>query len=287
MVTKFITLLQEPFPQKGDLKEIVKYALFLGLSVVFILMVFRPFGFSEPAYSEVVKYAIFFGAIAFGVIVIVECFQKYILKIRKDHPSWTFRKWSLNNIGIIIWISIANYFFTVYSYSLPHSLNHFFLILGNTLAIGIFPIALIGLLILVQGAQKYEKIASEISVSRSSKTQNGPPKLVRLPIHHSEQFFEIDPQQIICIEAMQNYVQIYYNQDGEIIKKVIRNTISSIEQALLSTDIQRSHRSYLVNTARIENISGNAQGLKLEINPSPGFWVPVSRKYIPTFRKVA
>ena len=50
-----------------------------------------------------------------------------------------------------------------------------------------------------------------------------------------------------------------------------------------SSSLKRCHRSHLVNLKKVKNISGNAQGLKLElINQSE--MVPVSRNYIPIIK---
>lgn len=286
MINQITRLWQEPFPQGDDNKSIIKYSLVTGLIVSFILMVFKPFGFSEAPADEAIKYALIFGAMGFVGLTIYLFFIKYVLKIKQNHPSWTFGKWMLNNFVIILLFTCINYFFTVYSYGLPHSMNHLFGIFWSALTIGVFPITLLGLLVLVQQSTRNERIASEINI-RPVEIINKQPNLVRLPIHQSDKFFEINADQIICIEAMQNYVHIYFDEGEEISKKIIRNTISDIEQALEQTNILRSHRSFLVNTSKIEAVSGNAQGLKLEINPSPGFWIPVSRKYIPIFRNIA
>lgn len=284
MINKIIAFLQEPYPQNDDNKEIVKNGLIIAVIVTFVLAIFKPFGFSEVNQATATKYALIFGAMALVVFVSYELCLKYILKLNRDHPDWTFWKWLLTNLILCVCVAIANYFFTVNSYGLPHSLKHFSSVLLSTLSVGLFPFILFGSLIVIRQSHRNEKVAAEIQLSPENETPNDPVQLVRLPIYQSDHFFEIDAHEIICIEAMQNYIQIHYYKENELIKKLIRNTISSIEQAVADTSIRRSHRSFLVNTAKIEKVTGNAQGLKLDLNPSPGFWVPVSRKYIPIFR---
>jgi DNA-binding LytR/AlgR family response regulator len=50
-------------------------------------------------------------------------------------------------------------------------------------------------------------------------------------------------------------------------------------------DFFRCHRTYIVNTSKIADVSGNAQGLKLEIEKTE-FKIPVSRSQIPEFKKL-
>ena len=74
--------------------------------------------------------------------------------------------------------------------------------------------------------------------------------------------------------------------DENTLKKVTyRVTLSSLEiQLKEASSLIRCHRSYLVNLNKVKNISGNAQGLKLElINQSE--IIPVSRNYIPIVKQ--
>lgn len=287
MFNKLLGILKEPFPQQDSLREFVQGSLIAAVLVIFILIGFRPFGFSEPDIWTAVYYSFIFGIITLIVVFSYECFLKYVLRLKRGHPSWTLGKWLFSNLMIGLCITTANYFFTVYAYGLPHSWWHLLGIFRSAVIIGILPLTIIGLLIILRSTKQHEKIASGINWRSKSTPDIQESNLIKLPTQQSEKFFEIQADQIICVEAMQNYVHIHYHQEDEIHKKTIRNTLSSIEKILSGTEVRRSHRSFLVNTNRIEKVSGNAQGLKLEINPSPGFWVPVSRKYIPAFKQIA
>ena len=286
MISKIIAFLNEPYPQEDSDAEILKLSALVSGIVMFILAVFRPFGFDNIDSSAILRYTLIFGVIAFVVMLAYEFFVKYILRIQRDQAGWAFWKWMLSSLMLITCIASANYVYTLYAYELTPSLGHFFLILKNTLSIAVIPILLLGAINITRKSNQNEKIASEIHLSNRKKE----PEIlmpVRLPMPQSEGFVDIDAHHIICIEAMQNYVQIYHMDGAQLEKTMIRSTISNMELTLLGTAIQRSHRSFLVNTHKIIKVSGNAQGLKLELEPSPGFWVPVSRKYIPDFRKIA
>ena len=77
-----------------------------------------------------------------------------------------------------------------------------------------------------------------------------------------------------------------YSLDENTLKKVTyRITLSTFEiQLKEASSLVRCHRSYMVNLKKVKNISGNAQGLRLElINQSE--IIPVSRKYIPIVKQ--
>ena len=101
---------------------------------------------------------------------------------------------------------------------------------------------------------------------------------------NKKQSFDLDPADILYIEAMQNYVIIHYMSGKNKEQKIVRNTLSAIEEQLQESQVERTHRSYLVNRQRINSISGNAQGLKLELEGVDQKQIPVSRKYLKYFQ---
>ena len=282
---RVLTFLQEPYPQREDERTILLNSLLSGGIIFFILIVFRPFGFAGVEFPVALKLSSWFGAMSVLVVFCYELFLKYVLRLQRDRPEWTFGKWLLSMLGLVGCITIVNYFFTVYSYRLPHSWGHMGLIFINTVGVGIVPIGFFGALNVTRSIRIHEKVAGELELGGPEIATAEAPGPVRLPVHQSAKYFEIDPQKILYIEAMQNYVRVHYEEEGVVCKEVLRNTISRMEEALDKTSLVRCHRSFLVNTSRIRCISGNAQGLKLELQPSPGFGVPVSRKYIPFFKK--
>lgn len=286
-MSKVFSFLNEPFPQTDEDKIILRIAVIFGAVIFFILAVFQPFDFSNAQGSEVFYYAFIFSLITISVILSYEFFLKYILGVRRDHPGWTLGKWFLSNILLACCIATANYFYATFEYELPHSLPRYLSSIKSTVAIGILPILGFGAIVQAGYARRNEKLASKINFQPGHPTEEESPKLVRLPILQSDKYLELDIRQIICAEAMQNYVQIYSWDGTKVEKEMIRNTISNIEAVLENTAVKRSHRSYLVHKDKINHISGNAQGLRLDLDPTPGFWVQVSRKYLSEFKNQA
>ena len=124
---------------------------------------------------------------------------------------------------------------------------------------------------------KHEKRNAEIA-----ETINSTPKISK-PHKVISSIFDIPTDQIYYIESLQNYVNIYHSTEDTIQKKTERATLKSCEALIKNTDLIKCHRSYIVNTSKIENVSGNAQGLKLHLYDYDTI-VPVSRSYIPLFR---
>lgn len=84
--------------------------------------------------------------------------------------------------------------------------------------------------------------------------------------------------------AVGNYIDMFTLHNDQIKKTTYRVTLSSFENQLASSCLKRCHRSYLVNKKKVTNISGNAQGLKLELKDQTEE-IPVSRKYMPFIKQ--
>ncbi len=68
---------------------------------------------------------------------------------------------------------------------------------------------------------------------------------------------------------------------------LLRSSLTRIERQLrpFYPRLFRCHRAYIVNSARIVKVAGNAQGLKLTLKDAAAA-IPVSRRYVDEFRRV-
>lgn len=282
MITKIKDFFNQPYPDGGGFTNYVKNALIAGLVVFGFLAYFQPYELDQAG-GYATRIAFYFGLITMGTSLLVDSIAEYIFKVTREGPTWVFWKWLVSVLFLISCIAVANFLFVIYMVDRNIQVAEFFSMLKSTLAVGIFPTFILGSLTLNRRTRMNQKIAEDIS----PKDFDDPTSVnISLPVKNSTKTFEIDASKIIFLEAMQNYVQIYYLHDNaEIKKEMHRNTISALESVLQETPIKRCHRSYLVNANMIQDIKGNAQGLKLEMKFGDGV-VPVSRKYIEVFRKL-
>lgn len=274
--------LNDPFPESNSFREDFLFIIGVGIFVTLFLYLLRPFGIHRYPSNP------FWVCATFGIITIVvsstyEFFCTYILKLQKDVPTWTLGKWILFTLGLVCLIGTSNYLFLVYMNWASTDWQAFTQIFIGTIFIGIFPIVLSGMMIQMNAykrnnvqAKNMQEVLPVYKTTIHNITLNGqtnqPP--LNLPIH-----------ELYYLEAMQNYVSIYYQKEKEIEQILFRNTLSKMENQLKDTPVIRCHRSFLVNTNLIEKVAGNAQGLRLTLKDLPDFEVPVSRKYIPILKQ--
>ena len=247
------------------------------------LFLIRPFSI-EGEWADLAIASAGFGAVTVVFGWVFELSTRYIFRIKTDGPSWTLGKWILTSIILVVWIALGNYLFVNWL-SDWRALGYFNFIrmIGYTSLIGIFPVALSGILIQLRETQKNEESATDISENLRPTIDANHTIVVLEPESGSE--LKLDASSVRYVEAMQNYVTVWFVNDGELVKEILRSTLSATEKQFQNSDVVRCHRSYLVNVDTIETVSGNAQGLRLTIRDVSGIEIPVSRSFIPKIKE--
>jgi hypothetical protein len=103
-------------------------------------------------------------------------------------------------------------------------------------------------------------------------------ELVLLKSEYINDSFQIGLNRILFIKSADNYIDVYYTNDEKVCHKLVRNSLTAIEQTRVHPDLARCHRSYIVNRRRIQSIEGNSYGYSLSLD---GFTqkIPLSRKH--------
>ena len=221
---------------------------------------------------------------------------------------WTIWKNILNNIVIILFITVWNTLFDwgagrnfsgpllplLYAYTLA------------TMIVGVIP-AIMSSFIVRNGALKQNLIAAQ-EINRANRAYNDSyynssnnNALKNKDIRHTEnadsqntganrdsvilsgntkESFKLNPANIIYIEAYGNYIKVVYLSESKKVQKPLRITIARIEEVLaLYPYMIRCHRSFIVNISHILVAEGNSHGLRLKLKPD-GETIPVSRSYV-------
>ncbi|MCK4568793.1 MAG: response regulator transcription factor, partial [Bacteroidales bacterium] len=87
-------------------------------------------------------------------------------------------------------------------------------------------------------------------------------------------------EDLLYIEAADNYVSVYYLHRGILQKFMVRNSMKSYEEQFKDSNIVRCHRSYMVNLDKVEIIRKEKDGLHLELDTEPPISLLVSKTYV-------
>lgn len=100
-----------------------------------------------------------------------------------------------------------------------------------------------------------------------------------------DSILEVDPQNILYVEAMANYANIWYMDGDTPVKKTLRITLKQIKESLHDVAfLVQCHRAFVVNLNFVLSVSSRQNGYKLDMFGTDNS-VPVSRTYLPTVKE--
>ncbi len=180
---------------------------------------------------------------------------------------------------------IASSIYTNYINSLPFSWSNYWWIISRTFVLGGIPIAFLTLLDYQRKDKLNRNQAHDILITKKEFITNSNETTHQISTDLKNETISFKENDFNYAIAFGNYIDIFILVENTLKRVTHRVTLSSFEAQLEeSSSLIRCHRSYLVNLKKVENISGNAQGLKLELKNQSEI-VPVSRKYISNVRQ--
>ncbi len=277
MLSQLIQFLNQPFPDSQDTDK-WKSALLIGAFIASFLYVFKPFNL-ENAGHETWVVCLGFGLITFLVIIFIKVVTG-ALGIREDLDSWIFWKWLLSTLATILVIAIANYVYIKMLYRDLGGVIGFVSMLFSTFLLSIFPLIFIGSIRVVRNRLRYENISKDLIIPHITRQD----RILKIKDAEGGIALEISSEDFLYAEAQHNYVTISYSKENSLQQCKFRQVFKNLEIEICDKDIIRCHRSFIINTGKIEEVSGNAQGLRLKLDTAADL-IPVSRKYIPVIRQ--
>lgn len=284
-MNKILRYLNQPFPVNDQPWLAVLAAT---LTVVFILGIFQPFGFEKNTMGRELVLLGYGIVTAAGTFVVCYIFP-LLFKRYYNRENWTVWKNLLNFLFILILIGVGNTFFDWFIHH--RSPETFFPLLKSylviTMLVGIVPVVIITIITqntsLKHHLREVEEINRILSEKDRGKENNESQKIVFTG--NSKDSISLMPETVIYLESAGNYVDIYYKEDDQVKHKLLRATISQIEENLYPfRQFVRCHRAFIINVIFIRNASGNSQGYRLNLR-NIDQEIPVSRSYTKAFRE--
>ena len=262
--------------------ETVKQKLLVSfLFAVFIyifLIVFQPFGLSEIQFYKPLYVAGFF-VITFLVMLVSFFVGPLILKKAFNPDKWTVKKeiyfilWIINLIAIFNWLYNST---VCKEITEQYNLITFLFI---TISVGIFPTIFFTIYVEKYLLNKHDLISRELTGKIQRTDNESHSEKVNIVSDNNADLLTLNLQDFICVVSEGNYANVFYQDNNEIKKKLIRNSLSKLnDQFVIFETIKRCHRSYIVNLQNVSRVSGNARNYNLHVI-NLDFTIPVSRNF--------
>ena len=264
------------------------------IAVVFIL-IFRPFNIYESL-DFIVHGArfhwidstedAFFLALSSVIIVAATLIMisRMILVRRNRQSEITYR-------GYLVWCGIEFIIvalgITIWSATLFHEVyvsifRLFTNVIGRTACILFIPYTFFLLYLIIDDKAHQLKALKE----RIDNDEEGLQKsYITLYDDHNEMRLSVKREDLIMIESADNYICVWYLNNEQIKKTMIRNTMKRVAGQLSNCSIQRCHRSYMINMDRVKVLRRDKDGVFIEFGIEGVFDVPISKTYIDNITK--
>ena len=156
---------------------------------------------------------------------------------------------------------------------------------------GILPITLLILLEYNRSLKRNLKTANEINENLKSRNIHNndiddSPGQITITSETEKEKIEISANQLLFIKSVDNYIEICWQDQRTIQKELIRSALKRVKDLLVDhTYIFQCHRAYIINTQKVDKITGNSQGYKLFLK-NTDFEIPVSRSYSKKLKQI-
>jgi DNA-binding LytR/AlgR family response regulator len=273
-----------------DRKNIVNFILFTALFALVFINIYAPFGVEKWFNVSEVQFFLYSSiVILIGMLVIV--MSRILMFAFTRSKSIRFGAYALWITGEIVALAFV---YALIQWFFLHVGKDFMLIFRNTVRttayIILLPYVISWLYLSFKDKyltlEKIENNLSSLDTAELSERKPGP-ALTMIPFYDEKGMlkFSIKKEDLLYIEAADNYVVIYYIDNQKPGKYMVRNTLKRIEQELPNAGLVRSHRSYMVNIDNVKVIRKEKEGLIIGFETPLNITVPISKTYLEGFIK--
>jgi len=241
-----------PF-SRGLTRELF-YICISGLAALLIFSV-APFGYNQIGWLNLLGFGLV--SIVAGVVYVVS--THYLYNRYWGNRPWTLGWEILHSLCFLIFIGIC---ILLYGYLINLTnltLKDFFLYLFYTAVLGLIPVTIRAMLVRnwrlkneLAEAQKMNELLVQGLAKRKLATDE---RIIELQDLSSKDTIKFSTQDLLYIEAAENYITVVWEDDHTIKKAMIRMTMKAAIKQINDPLIVFCHRSWIVNLRRVRSIS--------------------------------
>lgn len=285
-MNNIFSIFSRPYPYSDRQNNILLISIGTGLFIAFFLLAFQPFGTAEATFKYKVLKIGGFGVVTTVVMFVYFSLLSRWLSHRNQDKHWTVGKEILIYAGLLLVIGLGNSCYSIAIGINAPMVSSFLGMFYSTFLVGIFPVTFF---IILDYVYLLKKNIAEAKTLQANKTKKYPTKNEALPASSNEVAIHllaenkkdevhVPAKDLLYLESSSNYVTVVYKKQDVVQKTLLRSSLTRLEKQIENEHILRCHRSFIVNLQRVEHISGNAQGYKLQLEKTTDI-VPVARKY--------
>ena len=271
-----------PPPEPGTRGILV--SIFFGVFIGFFLIFFEPFGLDRADYAYKTATLSVFGFISAFVSLIFINIIPLLFKSIFSYKNWMVKHQILFYFIALFFIATLNGLYLNYLNQLDFSWISYWTIIKQTFILGGMPICFIVLLDYNRRMHLNLNEAKALVINQNEKLNTPQENQIEIFTGINKQLFTINTNSFLYASAQGNYIYVFEQESYKVSKTLHRVSLTHFEEQLNDKNLVRCHRSFVINLMKVKHVTGNAQGLKLEVENIDEL-VPVSRKYLPIVKK--
>lgn len=267
------------FP-RPPLKTYYWVSFSIGLGIAFILCVFQPFG--TEAFQHPNKFLILagYGLVVGSVVALYFTLSKSVINKKIEH------RWTIIREVIDLFCSVVLSILACYIYASLVIFGHISWTSLFGFSLSAASVALLPTLIYL--AFLYMKwrdaVRSDIEEDHSKPIEQQ--LEITLKGVNKSDIIKAKIEDILYAEAQDNYVILGVFNENKLQRHIIRSTLSKVSEQLNPQVFKKVHRSYIVNTQIINEVSGNKSKATIQLSKIDKK-IPLSRTYYDEIKTIS
>lgn len=275
--------LNQPYPFYYEGKKLLQIAGIIFLISLFFNYMLQPFEVNQMEQKMPYFWICFIHSAS--PIFILLCTALICRFFPKAIDDWKIKNEFILVFFLVLFTGITQFLIRdlIYNNPMNWSWRYFGEEISNSFIAGIFICPIIISINLNRQQLKNRQKAEQISSSITNTEEPLHNTLITIETEVKSEKFIFESHSFIYAKAEGNYAEIFLHKEEKVNRLIKRIPIKNLEMQLSNFPfIIKTHRSVLLNLNYIENVSGNAQGYKVQLKDCPDA-VPVSRNFIQSF----
>ncbi len=272
--------LQKTDSSSKDLKSDIKFFFSVSLLVFLFILFFQPFDLVTLNFNNKLLFIAGMGTIIFMFSILFHIWTPVVFPKFFKTGKWEVGPAYITSVLVVVSTSVSYVFYLRFVGSV--SLSMFI----------VFKIFIICLApeIVIRDIYKERLLRLQINTLRKDHTRlltilekynlENQIDSIELYSENRSEKIELHITDLVLIKSADNYIEVFYKEEEQIKKKLIRNSLKNIEEQLNKYNVFiRCHRTSLVNVKYIAKLIRNDGAHKIQMLEYDEE-IPVSRQYL-------
>lgn len=271
--------LKRPFPYLDPMPHRILLALFCSVFAAIFLNIFEPFDLDS--WTILKNYKSRFPILLFSLTGLLFLgFTQIVLRKLFKIRSFNIGGFSLWFAGELILLGILNHnLFGDAREDFGEMMYEFSLTFKYTSLVLLIPY----FISLLYFSSKRTEIPPEEKEKISSPDKETSVNQVHFQAENEKEVLSIKLDHLLFLKSESNYVAIFYLYNGQLKKRLIRNSLKKLEQELKPPTLIRVHRSYMLNILNAVSVIRNPKSYQVFLEKAEEYPIPVSPTYMENF----